>query len=60
LRFYCVVFGLQKLFHPPQRVRVKRLTFNLSVTKPVNMTHYKRWNSCIVIRHTSYLFLIWV
>jgi len=30
------------------------------VTKPVNMTHCKWWNSCIGIRHTSYLFWIWV
>jgi len=36
------------------------LTYNHSVTKPVNMTHCKWWNSCIIIRHTSYLFWIWV
>jgi len=30
------------------------------VTKPVNMTHCKWWSSCIVIRHTTYLFWIWV
>jgi len=28
--------------------------------KSVNMTNCKRWNSCIEIRHTSYLFWIWV
>jgi len=30
------------------------------MTKPLNMTNFKRWNSCIGIRHTSYLFRIWV
>jgi len=35
-----------------KRVRLKRLTYNHSVTKPVNMTHCKWWNSCIVIQHT--------
>jgi len=29
------------------------LTYSLSVTKPVNMTHCKWWNSCIGIWHTS-------
>jgi len=36
------------------------LTYNNSVTKPVNVTHWKWWYSCIVNRHTSYLFWIWV
>jgi len=39
---------------------LKRLIFGLSVTKPVNMTHCKLWNSCIGIRHMSYVFSIWV
>jgi len=30
------------------------------IEKPVNMTHCKWWNSCIGIRHTPYLFWIWV
>jgi len=60
LHLNCAEYGLHKLFNPPQRVCVNRLTYNHSVTKPVNMTHCKWWNSCIVIRHTSYLFWRWV
>jgi len=56
LHLNCVEYGLQKWFNPPKSVRVKRLTYNHSVTKPVNMAHCKLWNSCIVIRHTTYLF----
>ena len=56
LHLNCAEYGLQNLFNPPQRVRVKRLTYNHSVIKPDNITHCKLQNSCIVIRHTSYLF----
>jgi len=48
------------MIYPPQRVRDKRLTYNHSVTKPVNMSLCKWWNLCIIIGHTSYLFWIWV
>jgi len=51
----CAENWLQKSFNPPQRVRVKRLTYNRSVTKPVNIIDCKWWFSCICIRHTSYL-----
>jgi len=49
LHLNCVEYGLQKWFNPPHRLRVKRLTYSHSVTKPVNMTRYKWWNSCIGI-----------
>jgi len=58
LNLDCAEYGLQKCFNPPQRVRVGRLTYSHSVTKPVNMTHCKWWNSCFYIRHTSYRFWI--
>jgi len=60
LHHNCAEYGLQKLFNPPQRVRDKRLTYNHSVTKPVNMTLCKWWHSCATIGHTFYLFWIWV
>jgi len=52
----CAVYGLQTCFYTPIKVRVTRITYSHSVTKPVNMTHCKWWNSCIDIRHSSYLF----
>jgi len=60
LHLDCAEYELQKCFNPPHRVRVGRLTHSHSVTKPVNMTHCKWWNSCLYIRHASYLFWIWV
>jgi len=53
-------YGLQTWFHPPKRVLVKGLRYSYSMTKSVNMTNSKRWNSCIGNRHTSYLFGKWV
>jgi len=60
LHLNCAEYGLQTWFNSPIKVRVTRLTYSHSVTKPVTMTHCKWWNSCIGIRHTSYLFWIWV
>jgi len=60
LHLNCDEYGLQKWFNSPQSVRVMLLTYSFSDTKPDNMTHCKWWNSCIGIRHTSYLFWIWV
>ena len=34
LHLGCAEYGLQKLFNPLQRVRVKRLTYSHSVKKP--------------------------
>jgi len=56
LHLDCAEYGLQKCFNPLHIVRVGRLTYSHSVTK----THCKGWNSCFYIRHTSYLFWIWV
>jgi len=38
----------------------KRLIYSYSVKKPFNTIHCKWRNSCIGIRHTSYLLWIWV
>jgi len=56
LHLDCAEHGIRKSFYPPQRVRVQRLSFNHSVTKPVNMIHRKCWFSCICNRRISYLF----
>ena len=50
-------YGLQKWFIPSQRMHVLSAWHTLWQSL---LTHCKWWNSCIGIRHTSYLIWIWV